>query len=319
MKKQTLLGVLAGICVSFVHLQTQANQMYGVFMVTKGTVKIQSAKSSAAEAVLAKVGAKVFEGDTVTTAADSRAKIVMSDRNVINVNPDSQVQIAKYQNDPTTGKKDVELNLLQGKVRNNVEQTYDGEKSKFLIKTPTAVAGVRGTQFMAGYDPKTQMTSIVTFKGAVTVASVNPQGVVVGTPVVVKKGEMTSASPNAPPEPPRALPKEEVKKMDVETASSSQSATEGGGAKPQQSRETASEKKSEGNEKPDKKPMPTMIDKKDVDVGMAREINDVRNTPPPLPLQPRPRAPGSENSAVRDIIRENMGKTRVIVTPQVGN
>jgi len=305
-KKYLLVSILA-LGAMFYQTKAWGNQMYGVFMVSKGSVKVESAKAGTSDA---KVGVKVFEGDTIITGADSRAKIVMSDRNVINVNPDTKVQIAKYENDAATGKKNVEMNLIQGKVRNNVEQTYDGEKSKFLIKTPTAVAGVRGTQFLAGFNPSTQMTFIVTFKGAVTVASVNAQGRVVGTPVLVKKGEMTTASNGAAPEPPKAMPKEEVKKMDVETTSVGNSPSKEGGPG---SREVASET----GAPPAKEMAAPMIDKKDLDVGMAKEIKDVRSAPMAPPTEARPRLPATDgSSAVKDIIRDNMGKTRVIVRPQ---
>jgi hypothetical protein len=117
------------------------------------------------------------------------------------------------------------------------------------------------------------MTSIVTFKGAVTVASVNAQGHIVGTPVLVKKGEMTTTTPGAAPEPPKAIPKEEVKKMDIETASVGNSPSKEGGPG---NREVASEA---GLVPPAKEMAPPMIDKKDLDAGMAKDIKDVRSTP----------------------------------------
>lgn len=330
MKKNILLSCIFGIAIPAFYSTAYAEQMYGIFMVTKGSVKVQSVKAGTVDA---KVGLKVYEGDTITTAADSRAKIVMSDRNVINLSPDSKMQIAKYENDAGSGKKNVELNLLQGKVRNNVEQTYDGDKSKFLIKTPTAVAGVRGTQFLAGFNPQTMMTTVVTFKGSVSLASLNPQGQVIGAPVVVKKGEMTNAAPNSPPEAPKVVPKEEIKKMDVETASSASSSSsnttaDAAGGK----REVANESSSSGSgtspteggvkETPREMPKevaPPMIDKKDMDVGMAKDIKDVRGVQaPPPPAQNIPRVPSAVDgtSPVRDIIRDNLGKTRVIIRPQ---
>lgn len=324
MKNNLLINCVLGFAIPALYSTAYAEQMYGVFMVTKGSVKVQSAKAGNVDA---KVGLKVYEGDTITTGADSRAKVVMSDRNVINLNPDSKLQIAKYENDAASGKKNVELNLLQGKVRNNVEQTYDGDKSKFLIKTPTAVAGVRGTQFLAGFNPQTMMTMIVTFKGAVSLASLNPQGQVVGSPVLVKKGEMTNAAPNSQPEAPKAVPKEEMKKMDVETASSSSGSSSTASAESSGvSREVASEAGSSAKESgladaPKEMPKeiaPPMIDKKDMDVGIAKEIKDVRNVQAPPPVQNIPRVPTAVDgtSPVRDIIRDNLGKTRVIIRPQ---
>lgn len=207
-------------------LPVSAADMYGVFMVVKGDIKVKNSKSESA----AKVGSKILPGETVISGADSRAKIVMSDRNVINVSPATTLQLTKYENDAKSGAKNVEMNLLEGKVRNNVEQTYDGDKSKFLIKTPTAVAGVRGTQFFTSFNPATQMTSIVTLKGSVTLASVGAGGQIVGQPVVINKGETSSTSGGQAPEAPKAVPKDELKKVDAESQASNGSA-EGGDAR----------------------------------------------------------------------------------------
>lgn len=274
---KVFLGLSMMCLLLFTSALAFAEPMYGVLMVVKGSVKVTTASK---QTIDAKVGGKVYEGDSILTAADARAKIVMADRNVINVNPDTQVVIAKYENDAASGKKNVELNLLKGKVRNNVEQTYDGEKSKFLIKTPTAVAGVRGTQFLASFDVKTRMTSVVTFKGSVTLASVGPAGKIIGTPVTIKKGEMTQSAPDKAPEPPKAVPKEDMKKMDGESSASLQNkeapadaganANNGG----EQKREVASPDDGQsmiGNEPPE-----TVV------------FNDPRSEPTPPPPQPTP-------------------------------
>lgn len=115
----------------------------GMFMVVKGDVKVSG---SGGAAVVAKVGTKVNQGDQIITGLDSRAKIVMSDRNIINISPNTKVVIEEYINDAKS--KNVKLGLLEGKIRTNVEQKYDNDKNKFEIRTPTAVAGVRGTQFI---------------------------------------------------------------------------------------------------------------------------------------------------------------------------
>lgn len=285
-----------------------ADKMYGVFMVVKGGVQIHTEGKTAA----AKVGAKVYEGDKVVTAADSRAKIVMSDRNVLNLSPDTTIEITQYQNDAATGKKNVEIKLSGGKIRSNVEQTYDGEKSKFQIKTPTAVAGVRGTQFQAGFDVKTQMTSIVTFKGAVSLAAVNAQGKMVGNPVMVKKGEMTTAAPNAAPEPPKALPKEEMKQIDGDsvasavTAPTETAAVEAGA----NNRDVASEAPVAAADKP---AAPTsMIDSKDMDLGMAQEIKPI--AAPVVAPTTVVKAPTQDT--LKDVNRAINGKTKVVITPR---
>jgi hypothetical protein len=281
--------------------------MYGVMMVVKGSVKIKD-PGAPAKASDAKVGTRVVEGNMVVTGTDSRAKIVMSDRNVINVNPDTEVVIAKYENDGTaTGKRNVELNLLKGRVRNNVEQTYDGEKNKFQVKTPTAVAGVRGTQFLTSYDQSTRTTSIVTFKGAVAFASLNAQGAVLGAPVVVSKGQTAEAAANAAPAPPKTMPKEDIKRIDGESSSTP----------PPPKREAAneSERKTPAEKNSEKSPV-KMIDARDTDTGIATDIKDPRNPAPPPPAFSAPPPPlATPNPLVKEIVRENNGLTHVNVRP----
>lgn len=189
-------------------------ETYGTMMVVKGDIKVASAKSGKVEN--AKVGFKVYEGDAITAGADSRAKIIMSDKNVLNISPDSKITIAKYENNSQKGSRNVELKVDYGKVRASVEQQYDGEKNKFNIRTPTAVAGVRGTDFLAGFNPQTRKTQVVTFSGVVAVGQAGANGQI-SNPVFVQPGQTTSVSEGQAPEAPKALPKEQVQDMNNES------------------------------------------------------------------------------------------------------
>ena len=195
---------------------SQADPIYGLFMIVKGDV---SFKNLNAPAEKAKVGAKVYEGASITTEKDSRAKIVMSDRNVFNLSPDSKLTIQKY--DSTAGKKNVSLSLLEGKVRVNVEQKYDGAKEKFLLKTPTVVAGVRGTQFLAGYDSGTKTSQVTTFKGAVAMTSFSANGQPISN-VRIEKGQSAEAQLNRPPDAPKNIPAQELKELDKSASATGQ-------------------------------------------------------------------------------------------------
>ncbi len=205
-----------GFLMFFIPRPVFAEGMYGLFMIVKGEVHFTNPNSMGEKA---KVGAKVLEGAVITTEKDSRAKIVMSDRNVFNLSPDSKLTIQKYDN--TVGKKNVSLSLQKGKVRVNVEQKYDGAKEKFLLKTPTVVAGVRGTQFLAGYDPTKKSTQITTFKGAVAMTSFTSTGKPIST-VRVEKGQTSEAQFDRPPDAPKSLPQQELKDLDKASASTGQ-------------------------------------------------------------------------------------------------
>lgn len=303
-----------------------ADELYGIFMIVKGTVEVESTKMGKA---VAKVGAKVYPGDKITTQKDSRAKIVMSDRNVMNLSPESVVTIVKYENDPKANVKNVELELSQGKVRNNVEQKYDGDKSKFIIKTPTAVAGVRGTQFLTSFDVKTRMTEIVTFKGAVQMAPVLANGQASSNFVLIKKGQSSSVKQGQEiAEPPKVMPKEEVKKADKESQAKNPAPTEGNSVDIADSKSAPGEKRNDKESKRDpasegkgnQTSETKMLDKKDLDLGAAKDIKPpiVVEAPPMQPLVPRLPSmlqPPQQNPVIDEIVRGKLNKTRVIIKP----
>lgn len=223
-----------------------AEDINGVFMVVKGDVTV-TGKDNKAEP--AKVGKKVFQGDTISAGKEGRAKIVMSDKNVLNISPETQIKIEKYENDGKD-KKNVELNVLYGKVRASVEQKYDGEKSKFNIKTPSAVAGVRGTDFLTGYNPGTKAMSVITFTGSVAVGTPGPGGTI-SNPVFVNQGQMTEAKGGGPPSKPQAVPKEEMQKLNNETKA--ETAKNGNDNKQDQQAQSDSKKDDKKEDKKDDK------------------------------------------------------------------
>lgn len=254
---------------------SNAETMSGMMMVVKGDIKVTSKDG---KTVAAKVGKKIMAGDTILSGPNSRAKIVMADKNVINISPDSKIVIEKYENNGKD-KKNVELNVVYGKLRASVEQKYDGDKSKFNVKTPTAVAGVRGTDFITGYNPSTKSSQIITFTGSVAVGTAGPGGSI-QNPVFVQAGQMTEAGAGKAPEAPKAVPKDELNKMNTESSADTAST-----AKPD-SRQVASEKKSDKKE-----------DKKRESPGPSREPNQQGERspdsapPPPPPPPPPPKPP----------------------------
>lgn len=305
---------------SFGLIKANAVDMHGVFMVVKGTVQVENLKK---EIVPAKVGSKIYPGEKVITLVDSRAKIVMTDRNVMNISPETKLVIKTYVNDPNTGTKNVELELSEGKVRNNVEQKYDGEKSKFIIKTPTAVAGVRGTQFLTSFDVKTRVTNIVTFKGAVQVATIMPNGSVSTKSIMIKKGETSSVKAGSDiPEAPKVLPKEEMKSMDKD----SQAQKKENSAAP--NREVASENGNGSangigsNEAKNTLKDKAMVDRKDLDILAPENRPSIPMQNPNIDpgIKQRPvliNGPDTKNPVISEIIRGKLNKTKVNVKPVI--
>ncbi|MBX3021670.1 MAG: FecR domain-containing protein [Bdellovibrionales bacterium] len=192
----------------------RAQNVHGVLRVVKGDVQIKSAKTG--QTGKARLGSQVYPKDTIITGKDARAKIVMVDNNEINVSPESQIEIQNYEYDPNAGKKDVLLNVIYGKVRSKVEQKYDGKTTKFQIKTPSAVAGVRGTDFLTSFNRSNGASQIVTFEGKVEFGVPGPNGSIANA-VMVSPGNQATSVAGAAPAAPAPVPKEELAKMETDT------------------------------------------------------------------------------------------------------
>jgi FecR protein len=209
-KRSHILNLSVFLITSLFFSFAQAQAVHGVFRVVKGDVKI--IKSADKSEAAAKIGMKVLPSDTIVAGKDSRAKIIMIDNNEINVSPDSKIQIQSYEYKPKEDKKTVLLNVVYGKVRAKVNQKYEGENT-FQVKTPSAVAGVRGTDFMTSYDKGSRETRIVTFEGKVAFGKPGAGGQIVN-PVYVAMGQTSSANAGAAPAQPIEVPKTELSQMD---------------------------------------------------------------------------------------------------------
>ena len=195
----------------------------GTFIIVKNEVNIQK-KNGSSE--VAKVGSTISVGDTVISGTDSRAKIAMQDRNIITVLPNTKLVIEDYKS--TDKERNVKLSLLEGKVRNDVKEKYDNDKNKFQIRTPTAVAGVRGTKFITSFAKDTQTTEVITLKGEVVVTKYDAnKSTALGTVTVSQGEKATLTNDSNPPNDAVNIPKVELREADQETTTKKETATTG--------------------------------------------------------------------------------------------
>ena len=86
-------------------------------------------------------------GVTVITGEKSFVRITFVDKSQMNIGPNSEMKIEQF----GAGDAGV-LDLVKGKIRSQVSKDYlgqkDKDKSKLFIKTPNAVMGIRGTDFL---------------------------------------------------------------------------------------------------------------------------------------------------------------------------
>ena len=89
-------------------------------------------------------GDDVYRDEGVKTEADSTAKLVLRDKTILTVGPSSTVKLDRfvYAGEGSTGA--IAVNLIRGALRFS---TGNAAKNSYLITTPTAALGVRGTIF----------------------------------------------------------------------------------------------------------------------------------------------------------------------------
>ncbi|HPN96048.1 MAG TPA: FecR domain-containing protein, partial [bacterium] len=146
-------------------------------------------------------------GTRIATGAKSSAVIKWSASNTLKINPFTNFTIKDIDVDPRTKTVTSSLDLQTGKIKAKAEKLHS-PSSEFSISTPTAVAGVRGTEFDMENTPE-NTTSVTTRTGAVEVTSQGQSVMAVGgTQVVVE--------PNQPPAPPVPVTEEEMNACEVD-------------------------------------------------------------------------------------------------------
>ena len=119
-----------------------------------------------------KRGDNVHEGAQISCDKSGFVKLLFFDKSQMMVSPGSSIEIKSF-----TKKKAGMISLLKGKIRSKVTKDRmkidQEDTSKLFIKTKTAAMGVRGTDFQVIYNPNNDVTSLLTFEGAVAMAKID--------------------------------------------------------------------------------------------------------------------------------------------------
>ena len=160
----------------------------------------------------ARRGLKVNVGDKIRTAKDSYAKILMNDKNILHVGPESEMLLKEYQ----TKVENVEsstIEVLYGQVRSALDKKYDGKSENFKVNSEAAVIGVRGTDFLTTHIGASNTSKLVVFRGKVQTSGLDSTGKMLGEQEV-NAGEATSIVKGQPPQLPVKVPEDLLKQLD---------------------------------------------------------------------------------------------------------
>ena len=120
----------------------------GLIKVAKGNVQIERAGAK----MDAKVGSAVQPSDVILTGADGSAGITFTDNSLVSVGPNSVFAIDKYTFDSTTNAGEFQGNLKKGRLAAISGKMVKQSPESMKIRTPSAIMGVRGTEFVVQVD-----------------------------------------------------------------------------------------------------------------------------------------------------------------------
>lgn len=109
-----------------------------------------------------RVGETVQEGAFLSTSSDGYLQVTLSDRSVLSLGPNSNIKL-----EPVRAQAVPAITMLRGQLKTAVPPAPLPSRVRLLIRTRSAVMGVRGTEFQVLYNATNEVTSVVTFEGSV--------------------------------------------------------------------------------------------------------------------------------------------------------
>ena len=166
---------------------------------TKVEGKVDILRLSEVAAVPVQTGDPVSLGDAIRTKRNGKAEIQFRDESVIQLAPETRITIDEYSFRGENTREKGLIGLFRGKMRAIVAKlkatvvSVSRTDAGFNVKTPTAIAGVKGTDFIVYYE-----------RGVTGVIFIDGEGYVYnpalpGRIVPVKAGQASLVTGGEPP------------------------------------------------------------------------------------------------------------------------
>jgi hypothetical protein len=175
MKRKALSAVLLLAALSMLLPAAVSAAVVGRLTQVEG--KVDFLKQGKLPSTPAKLDDGVEPGDVIRTKSLSKAQITFKDGSTVTISPGSRIAVEEYLAD--TGKsRHAVLKFFQGVALAVVSKIYQAEKPNFIIKTHTAIMGIRGTEVGIRLHPNS--STFLNFEGRTRIESIFPeiQGVV---------------------------------------------------------------------------------------------------------------------------------------------
>lgn len=165
--RTVVLMLLAGLAL----MAGKAHAAEGVGKITriKGAVTVE--RSGEPKPIKATMGMDLFRNDKIVTQAKAYVRFTLVDGSILTLGEKGEMSLAEFDFNPKEKKRTALFNVVIGKLRVFANEMLKFRDNRFNVKTPTAVAGVRGTLFVVWVKSETE-TRVACLDRVVEVANV---------------------------------------------------------------------------------------------------------------------------------------------------
>ena len=123
---------------------------------------------TACQQALAQLGHHILaEGAVVRIPAGCQLAVTLEDASVLRMMSGAVIKLKTLRRNILENSPEVRVELLDGRMEVDVPRKRQGGDAPFEVRTPTSVAGVRGTEFRVGFDARKRNSQVEVLTGMV--------------------------------------------------------------------------------------------------------------------------------------------------------
>ena len=169
--RQVLISGRVALALMLIFSTVAGAEVVGRLTGVEGRVDLL--KGGKLPAVALKVNDTVEPGDVIRTKSLSKAQITFIDNSLLTLSQESRLAVEEFKFDPSQDKRHAVLKIFQGLALAVVNKILKAEEPDFVIKTQTAIVGVRGTEIGMRNEPNS--STILNFQGHTQVGNIFPE------------------------------------------------------------------------------------------------------------------------------------------------
>lgn len=153
--KASAFALSALATVIFAAAGTASAESVGFIAVATGDVQVQERGTQTFK--VAVQDSEIAVGDTIKTGFDSLAKIILADDTTLSIDEDTEITIQSLHVGTAATRDRSIIRQTRGRLRTVVGSAFGGQ-TRMEVHTPTAVVGVKGTDFTSELDTESRIT-----------------------------------------------------------------------------------------------------------------------------------------------------------------